>query len=284
MLAGCGRIGFDRFDPMTSSDAGTSDANLDAAACTTFGTWGAPRRIDELATNQREYVGQLMPDFLTLYFTRGEQQYVARRPARDMPFDPPQPIVELGAGCCSTVRRDALELFFESDRFGTSCILRSTRADTLSAWSPPEMVPSLCGSATAGAYLSTDGLSLYHNTATPPNFLGALQVATRTSTTVPFGLGGPIPGLVGSGFGGYPTLSPDELTMRIESSSPTDIFELRRASLTSMWSLPVEISEINSVAADQDNWVTEDGLEIFFSSDRLASGDLDLYVASRPCL
>lgn len=283
-LASCGRIGFDPFEPTGDAGSGSDGGDVDAAtACTMFGPWGAPQRIDELSTTQREYVGQLMPDLMTLYFTRLDQQYVARRPARGMPFDPPQLIAELGAGCCATVRDDELELFLESDRFGTWCILRATRDTTASTWNPPEMVPSLCSSPHVGAYLTPDARSLYLNTAMPPNFIGMLRVATRASTSDEFGPPGPIPNLMSAGVGGYPTLSPDALTMRYEFSSPTDIHETRRVSLTTSWFIPTAITEINSSAVDQDNWVTEDGLEIFFSSDRIASGDLDLYVASRSC-
>jgi hypothetical protein len=283
-VAGCGRIAFDPINE--NGDGGNaSDSSLDAVGCTSFGPWSAPQRITQLATTQREYVGQLMPDHLTLYFTRGSQQYVARRPDRGSPFGLPQLISELGSGCCSTLRRDELELYFESDRAGTVCIFQSTRTSTTATWSTPAMVPALCGSATEGAYLTPDGLTLYFNTAMPPtDSLGTLMVTTRASTSSTFGPGAPVAGLSGGATKGYPTLSVDGLAIRFESLGPTDLFEATRPSPGAAFGTPAAISGINTTAAEQDNVVSEDGLELFFGSDRITANDLDLYVASRSCL
>ena len=287
VLASCGRVDFDPLGD--ASLAGDGNAGDGAAACTAFGPWGAPKRIAELATTASEYGGQMLGDGLTLYFDRHttvpDELFVAQRPDRASPFGPAQALPALGTASSTgsaTLSADGLELYFETG--SPVCIHRATRATTASAWGAPVPVAALCGSPTEGAFLTSDGLTLYYNTATPPtDYEGTIMITTRASTTVGFGAGSPA-GIVLTATNGYPALSSNELTIYFESGAPTDLWQATRPDRGSSWGAPSEIAGVNTASIEQDVSISPDGTELFFASDRMTSGDLDLYVATRACL
>ena len=107
-------------------------------------------------TTQPEFVGSLLrekkPRREVLYFTRGavgeRDLYVTRRNAHGS-FEVAVPIEELNGlfdDARPTVRRDGLEMFFDSNRPGTEGALDiwvTTRARTSHPWSDPVNVTSL---------------------------------------------------------------------------------------------------------------------------------------------
>ena len=146
-------------------------------------------------TTQPEFVGSLLrekkPRREVLYFTRGavgeRDLYVTRRNAHGS-FEVAVPIQELNGlfdDARPTVRRDGLEMFFDSNRPGTEGALDiwvTTRARTSYPWSDPVNVTSLnSASLDARPSLSYDGTTIYFHSGRP-GVLGSndIHVSTRT--------------------------------------------------------------------------------------------------------
>jgi hypothetical protein len=158
--------------------------------------WGPPENLGSTVnTPEPEFVGSALreksPHREALYFARGavgaRDLYVSRRGADGL-FEPGVPIVELNGtsdDARSTVRRDGLEMFFDSNRPGTQGALDiwvTTRARTWHPWSPPVNVTVLnSGALDARPSLSHDGTTIYLHSGRP-GVLGGndIHVSTRT--------------------------------------------------------------------------------------------------------
>lgn len=93
------------------------------------------------------------------------------------------------------IRRDGLEIFFESTRPGTlgaADLYSSTRVTTSSAWSTPVNLGATVNSVSneARPSLSSDGRDLYFQSGRPGGFGGADIYVTRRSTFTPFDFDG----------------------------------------------------------------------------------------------
>ena len=157
--------------------------------------WGAPANMGTgVNTPEPEFVGVAFKDRAKqeiLYFARGavgtRDLYVSIR-ERDGIFGAAVPIVELNGAsddARSTVRRDGLEMFFDSNRAGTQGALDiwvTTRARPWHAWSPPVNVTSLNSSALdARPSLSHDGRTIYFHSGRP-GVLGVNDIFVSTRT------------------------------------------------------------------------------------------------------
>lgn len=90
-----------------------------------------------------------------------------------------------------------------------------------------------------------------------------------------------------SNFEAMPRLSPDELAIYFHSqraggSGDRDLWTATRTSTTAPFGTPVNLTQLNTTAADRDPAPAGDGLAIVFSSAR--TGSLDLYGATRASL
>jgi hypothetical protein len=278
VAAACGRLRFEARD-----DAGASGGAPDAppVACTSFGPWGAPQRIVELATSVFDWGGQITGDGLTLYYNIDGSAYVARRPDRASPFGAALP---LGLGTTAfdpSPSTDELELYFD-DGQASPCIYVSTRPDTASAWGAG-VVTALCPNMT-GPFLTADGLTLYYNTVTA-NPEGVLSVTHRASRSDAFAPGPPIAELMTGIAYGFPALTGDGLQIFFESSNAQgDLYVATRADASSPFGAPTALATFNTASAEGDASVTADGLELFFESNRPGgAGNSDLYHATRTC-
>ena len=129
---------------------------------------------------------------ITLYFSRdavGARDIWASVLGPDESFGPAVPVAELNTpfdDARPAIRRDGLELFFDSNRPGTVGLLDiwvSTRASMSDPWSVPVSLGPVVNSAALDARpaLSFDGTTLYFHSGRPGN-LGPfdLYVSTRT--------------------------------------------------------------------------------------------------------
>lgn len=142
-------------------------------------------------------------------------------------------------------------------------------------------------------YLTKDGLTLYFQSERPGG-LGDrdLMVATRTSATGFFFAPVFVTGLNSAFVDHLPWMTGDELTLffvsnRGESGTAdthdTDIWMATREHVTDGFGNIRRLSGINSDANEGGGTITEDGLTLYFASDRMGTlGNDDLWVATRP--
>jgi len=160
--------------------------------------WGSPVNLGAGVNSLEPELGPAILDEdeaedegVTLYFGRGvvgaRDIYVSTLGA-DGSFGPAVPVAELSGAFDDSrpsIRRDGLEMFFDSNRPGGAGLLDiwvSTRAAVSDPWSPPVNVGSLNSAAQdVRPSLSFDGRSLYFHSGRPGG-LGAfdLYVSTRT--------------------------------------------------------------------------------------------------------
>lgn len=116
-------------------------------------SWQPPVNVVELNTTGSDATPGISSDGLTLYFAAERDDaigvkdlYVATRPDRDAPWEPPERIAEVAstadeAGPAISV--DELTLYFTSNRDGDFDVYRSTRASAADPWSAPVPVTEL---------------------------------------------------------------------------------------------------------------------------------------------
>jgi hypothetical protein len=164
---------------------------------------------------------------------------------------------------------------------------RATTGDAFAAWA---YIPGL-GTAGRdfGPALSPDGLTVFYGSGST-GFAEPSKIfqATRADLGSPFGIATEVTALTAGTINRDPALSADGLTIyfdsdRAPSLGGTDIWYATRASLTSAWSTPVSLSEVNSSSDDRDAYLSADGLTLYFASDRPGGiGGQDLWVTLRP--
>ena len=118
--------------------------------------------------------------------SQGQDIYMSRQ-RDDGSFGPGEKVVELSTTAddrMPNVRKDGLEIVFSSSRGGTGQdVYASTRPDTASPWSPPQLIDNANintpGSETR-ATLSRDGTRLYFGRKIDSNDPGDIYVSKRT--------------------------------------------------------------------------------------------------------
>ena len=131
-------------------------------------------------------------------------------------------------------------------------------------------------------FLSADGLSLYFYSIRGDVGGRDLYVATRASTGADFAGGTLLEGVNSAQTDHLPWLSADELTLYFTSqrdSSRSDIYVATRTSRGAPFSGVRAVDELSTDSTDENPALSEDGLAIFFDSDR--GGNYDIWTATR---
>jgi len=140
--------------------------------------------------------------------------------------------------------------------------------------------------------ISSDGLEIYIEKPVSGQLQSGnwdLYVSTRAATndpwSVPESLG---PTVNGSSSDAFASLSSDDLELYFASGRPggygkQDIWVTTRPYRGADWGVPVNLeSPINTSDYEMTPWITQDGLELYFSSDRPGgSGHRDIWVSQR---
>jgi len=158
---------------------------------------------------------------------------------------------------------------------------------------PTNLGPTFNSSASdCTACVSSDGLELYFSSDRPGS-LGShdIWVAKRTSVTdswqPPMNPGSP---LNGPGLRNFPTgLSSDDLELYFVSYNRSggygsyDIWVARRETRDHDWERPTNLGPtVNRSSYDDGAWISHDGLELYFMSDRTGGiGSFDIWVSKR---
>jgi len=207
-------------------------------------------------------------------------------------FSAPSAITELntpGGETNPAVTGDLLELYFDSDRNGTTDIFVTTRASVDAPWDPPNPVVELDTASFDGAPgITPDGLIMFF-TSNRPGGAGNFDIwtTTRPTRTSPWAAPVFVPELSTSDDDSNPQPTPGALAVWLGSkrngATARQLYRATRASLIDPFSTPVmgEL-DVDPAIATSDPWVSNDGLEIFFSSDRPGgAGANDLWHATR---
>ncbi len=141
------------------------------------------------------------------------------------------------------------------------------------------------GAISSGAELSADGLTLIWHSNRPGNQGNMdLWMSTRSTTSGTWGMATNLGATINSAFDDRaPTLSSDGLTLIFNSNrnGNSDLFMSTRNSITDAWSSPATILGLNSPFDEGGAHLSNDGLRIYFQSDRGGSGAADIFMAQR---
>jgi hypothetical protein len=210
-------------------------------------------------------------------------------------FGPPVLVTELGASGANdfkeTLRADMLEIYFCSDRPGgpgNQDVWRATRASTSDPWRAPILVAEVSSpSHETGTAVSPDGLTLWVSSDRPGGKGGLdIWVSTRPTPDATWSTPTPVAELNTAG-DEFPRPPAQGGLVMLPSyrSAPINryqTFTTARLNAGASWAMQTPLSELDTANIDTDAFLTEDGLTVYFSSDRLVSGDQDLFVAARP--
>jgi len=251
--------------------------------------FGPPTFFDELNTTVSEAYPYVTSDGLMLFFTYSPDGrippdlYVAVRDSTDQPFSAPVNLWNLNTPAWEFkpfYHEPTQTLYFTSSRAdGRGDIYRSqlittTPGGTLVRFGVPENVTAVNTDISEGCpYLTLDGLSLYFSRGQSGQ--NDIYVAVRSSTTAPFGSPSTAHlDSVNTSQRQWPdSLSADQLTLYLHSdtrpgSGSADIWVATRPDVTSDFSGPRLLPNVNSTASDFDANVSADGLSLYFVSSR----------------
>jgi hypothetical protein len=289
-----------------AGDASTGDVNQ-AADTLPPNPWlgsftiAAPEPLTAL--NSAEYDMEPSPsaDGLTLHFARGPTTlgyalYRAARAHRDASFKDPAAVTEINSATDAATR-----LFVAADNLtgylsaiqqqglGGYDLWLIRRESPTAPFDPKTMVNLPLNSAKHDwdPFVTRDGLTLYYCISTHPQGAGQndLMVATRSSSTELFSSPKLLVEINTSGQEGNPTLTDDGLVLVFNSNRPGslgsgDLWYATRESSTDLFSDPKKVPGINSSSNEGEPFISGDGRELYFSSDRPGGrGGMDIYAA-----
>jgi hypothetical protein len=291
-----------------AGDASSSSISADAAdsgatpgdSSTALGAFGAPVLVQELAaTGYLDFKETLTADMLDIYFVSdrpggpGNQDvWHAKRAHVSDAWGIPNCVLEVSSPLQETgpaVSPDGLTLWFSSDRAGGKGgydIWVSTRANSaVATWSPPKVVAEL---NTAGDEFPRppiqSGLTM------PPSYREKLPnnqfqtfLTSRASPTAAWTAPTRLAEVDTSNIDTDGFMTDDELALYFSSDrvvvGDQDLYLARRTSPQAPFTSFAPITELNTAHQERDPWVSRDGREIYFSSDK--SGTLQIYHATR---
>lgn len=182
-----------------------------------------------------------------------------------------------------TISADGLELFFGSDRpgVGNLDIWHSTRTSLAATFAAPTLVAELAtiGDDSAPA-ISGDGLTIYFRRGTD------IFRATRATTTSPFTSVGLDAELSSAELDTNPVVSHNGLfasVTRETTATDRELYLYARGSTSDAWGIPRKLIELSTPLSESGAALSDDGLQLWFHSDRgtAGGGQLDVYLASR---
>jgi hypothetical protein len=281
------------------ADAGPDSAPIVDESGTDSGVFGPPVLVSQLvASGYTSYKETLTADMLEMYFISdrpggpGNQDvwHATRGQATD-PWGPPSCVLEVSSPSHETgpaVAPDGLTLWISSDRAGGKGgydIWVSTRADSSAVWSTPKPV----------AELNTPGDEyprppIQSGLVMPPAYREKLPnnqfqtfLTSRSSADMPWTPPSELTEVDTADIDTDGFLTDDQLTLYFSSDRTVvgdqDLYIARRSSPQSPFASFTPISELNTTFQERDPWVSRDGHQIYFSSDR--DGSLQIYQATR---
>ena len=226
-------------------------------------------------------------------FLGGYDLFIARRRNLGEAFANPTRIDELSIPAqgelSPSLERDELTLYFDSYR-PTRHLWRARRPNLASAWQDTQELTLLRSPENEDfdPYVTRDGSQLYFTSSRPtgtgrPGF--NLFVASMKS-------GEPqafeqVQGVNSDLHERHAVPSSDGLRLFFSRNSPqsvdtTDVYVAQRNSLDAAFTEVTPVSELNTSRSEFPTWLSHDGCQLYFTSDR--DGTDDLYMATRTAL
>jgi len=210
------------------------------------------------------------------------------------PFGAPQVVAELGSAGNNdfkeTLTADRLEIYFVSNRPGgpgNQDIWTAVRASTADPWGIPTCVLELSSPSTeTGAAVSGDGLTIWLGSSRAGGKGGVdIWVSTRAARGMAWSTPSPVAELnTPNDEFPRPTAQGGLLMLPSYRGPPNNkyqTFTTSRPALDATWASPTAVTEVDTSGINTDAFLDDQGLLLYFSSDRLVATDQDLYVARR---
>jgi Tol biopolymer transport system component len=295
----CGRFDFAELDrapgaPDAAAPIGdgvaAGDGGTDApASC----AWGTPVSVATLNSAGEDWEPAISPDGLTLVLGRqvtsmSPHLFMAHRAQLGDAFSAPVAILgtqtSLDAGPAWSP--DGKTLYFVTDRDALQTEHLYTSAFTAStvSFAAPIRVSSLAIDMVGPTISATDRELFYND----PSSVASMRWATRPDPGAPWTDQGVITELTSGHGDGWPSLSPDGLTIYFESNRDlvtASIYSATRPAIGATWTNIAKVSELDAGTEIGDPDISPDGLTIYFAATRTGGmGFDDIYVATRACL
>lgn len=252
-------------DPDAAPDPDTApspDGPPDAS-----GSWSMPVPIPGVNSAEDESDPSMTPDRLTIVFTSrragglGEEDlYLGTRAAATDAFS----VTALTAlnsperERSPEITADGATIFFTSNRDGNTDVYFSRWMG--GAWAPPVLAAMLSSSSSDGdVAISPDGLTAMVARS------GDLYLATRSSTSMPFGTPVELPVLDVTGDVAAPSLTNGAETVYLHAGSTRDLYVAYRQGTT--FTAPVPIAELNTADRDAAPFISADGTRLLFERE-----------------
>jgi WD40-like Beta Propeller Repeat len=251
-----------------------------------------------VASGYSDFKETLTADMLEMYFISdrpggpGNQDvWHAKRARVTDPWGTPNCVLEVSSPLHEAgpaVAPDGLTLWVSSDRAGGKGgydIWVSTRPDTAAVWSTPRPVTEL--NTVSDEFPRPP---IQSGLVMPPSYREKLPnnqfqtfLTSRASANTPWAAPTRLTEVDTSNIDTDGFLTDDELVLYFSTDraivGDQDLYVARRSSPQSPFTSFVPIAELNTTRQERDPWVSRDGREIYFSSDR--SGTLQIYHATR---
>jgi Tol biopolymer transport system component len=204
----------------------------------------------------------------------------------------PEPVSEINSSYIDKspfLSSDGLTLYFSRQSgpgWYYSRIYKATRSVASGPFEAVSEISSLNynGGHVDSPWVSPDNLRMYFFR-TEPGSLSRIKMSTRSSVTAAWPDGANLDELNALGRLASPTLTSDELVIVFSGSSLAggvgghDLWMATRVNRTSSFGTAINLTELNTVAADYHPSLTGDGLSLYFISNR--NGSFQVFVAER---
>lgn len=187
-----------------------------------------------------------------------------------------------------TLTADMLEIYFLSDRPGGpghGDVWSATRAAVTDAWGTPHCVLEVSSpSNETSPAVSVDGRDLWVASDRPGGAGGYdIWVSNRSSRSATWSTPTRVAELS----------SPDDdlprppgerglvMPLAVGASAKYQTYTSSRVTIGGSWTTPSPLSSVDTSGIDTDGFLTDDGLGLYFSSDRIIPGDQDLFFSTR---
>jgi hypothetical protein len=288
-VVGCGRVDFDVQSHATTDGAPTGDSpNGPPDAACTWSTWGAPTHLTALESVADDWDGTQIGGLIVFTSDRatGERLFLGMS---DNTFI--RELTELNGSAMFTAgptrSPDGSLLYFgQQDAGGYHLYQSAISGQTFGA---PVAVAGFAGVNADSAAIAYDDLEMFFDDAQDNQISGHIYRATRADKTDPWiPETTPVVELASSKRDGWPSLSPDALTIWFESErapkpgESSQIYTATRPDRMSKFSTPVAVTELDDMTSGDPD-IDTTGTRMLYAHAMDSSGLSDLYLATRTC-